>query len=160
MLNGESLGRQPVIWFRAALTVPYPAGSLEAIAYDAGVESGRTAVRSADSEHHLVVTADRKELHAESGDLSFLAIEILDARGTVVTNAGIEVSVEVSGNGVLEGLGSAQPLTTELYTDNVHTTFEGRAQAIVRALTPGPIRVEVSGTGFPSSIIELESHAL
>ena len=63
----------------------------------------------------VVAFADRRNLRADDGDLAFVAIELRDEQGTVATGADRRVSVEVSGPGVLAGLCSANPKTTERF---------------------------------------------
>ena len=58
-----------------------------------------------------------------------------------------EVTVTVDGPGVLQGFGSAAPATEESYLDDVHTTFDGRALAVVRPTGPGAIIVTVAAEG-------------
>ena len=47
--------------------------------------------------------------------------------------------MSVEGPGVLAGFGSAAPATEESYLDDVHTTFDGRALAVVRPTGAGTI---------------------
>jgi Glycoside hydrolase family 2 C-terminal domain 5 len=58
-----------------------------------------------------------------------------------------EVTVSVAGAGVLAGFGSAAPSTEESYLDAVHTSFDGRALAVVRPTGPGTITVRASAPG-------------
>jgi len=57
------------------------------------------------------------------------------------------VTVQVSGPGVLAGLGSARPRTQEPFGGSRCTTFDGRALAIVRPTGPGEITVHVDADG-------------
>ena len=56
-----------------------------------------------------------------------------DAAGIVRPLTDREVTVEVSGAGSLLGFGSAEPITVEGFSSNRHTTYQGRALAVVRA---------------------------
>jgi beta-galactosidase len=57
------------------------------------------------------------------------------------------VTVSIDGPGVLAGFGSAAPATEESYLDDVHTTFDGRALAVVRPTRPGRITVTATAAG-------------
>ena len=57
------------------------------------------------------------------------------------------VTVTVEGPGVLQGFGSARPATEESYLDDVHTTFDGRALAVVRPTGAGTITVTATADG-------------
>ena len=62
-----------------------------------------------------------------------------------------------TGPGVLQGLGSAAPATEESYLDDVHTTFDGRALAVVRPTGAGPITVTATAPGCAPVTVHLEA---
>ena len=67
-----------------------------------------------------------------------------------VSSPGVDrgIRVTVDGVGSLQGFGSGNPITTQGYTTGVHSTFYGRAVAVVRAgVVPGEIRVTATATG-------------
>jgi beta-galactosidase len=150
ILNGVSVGRQQTgagNRYRALFKVPYQPGTLIAVAYDSGVEGSRTTLTSA-GEPKLVVTIDREELAATEADLAFVAVELRDASGNLATSADREISVHVTGSGILQAFGSARPVSTESFNTNRCTTFDGRALAIIRPTTAGIIEVTVSSHGL------------
>ena len=53
----------------------------------------------------------------------------------------------MDGPGVLQGFGSAAPATEESYLDDVHTTFDGRALAVVRPTGAGTITLTATADG-------------
>jgi len=56
----------------------------------------------------------------------------------------------------LQGLGSANPHTVEVFDKGFHDTYFGRAQAIIRSgYEKGQIRVTVSADGLESSEITI-----
>jgi beta-galactosidase len=57
------------------------------------------------------------------------------------------VTVSVEGPGALAGFGSAAPATEESYLDDVHTTYDGRALAVVRPTGSGTITVTATADG-------------
>jgi fumarylacetoacetate (FAA) hydrolase family protein len=72
---------------------------------------------------------------------------------------GDTVTVTVEGAGVLQGLGSARPDTTETYTAENHTSFDGRLLAVVRPTTAGEITVHVRADGFEPVTVSLTASA-
>jgi beta-galactosidase len=147
LLNGTSLGVAPTgekYRFRATFEVPYAPGELSAVALTGGVETGRTALVSASGPPLLAAIADRDVIRTDDTDLVFLDISLQDAGGTVFAGVDRVITVAVEGPGVLQGLGSAAPAREEPYTDDVHSTFDGRLLAIVRPTGPGVITVTVS----------------
>jgi hypothetical protein len=57
----------------------------------------------------------------------------------------------------LQALGSARPATEERFDSPHHTTFDGRALAIVRPTAAGVITVSVNSDGLPPVTLELEA---
>jgi hypothetical protein len=145
--NGEPLGTSKVGSdrpFIATFETTYEPGQLEAVALRAGRELGRTQVQTVGEAVRLQVTADRTEIRADGQDLAFLDISLVDERGTLHPGRDRRVTVTVTGAGVLQGLGSADPRSTDDYTGTECGTFGGHALAVVRAAGEGPIEVSVS----------------
>ncbi|MEV7016008.1 hypothetical protein [Streptomyces sp. NPDC093991] len=89
----------------------------------------------------LSVTADRSDLRADDTDLAYLGIVLTDGDGNLRCRADRPVTVGITGPGVLQGLGSARPVTEETFTGGTHTTYDGRALAVLRPNGSGPITV-------------------
>jgi hypothetical protein len=161
LVDGEEVARGPVgdsMPMLAVLETTYRPGELVAVAYRAGAETGRTSLSSATGELALTVTPDRDQLRAEDSDLAFVAIELRDDHGTLATGADRQVTVEVSGAGVLAGMCSANPKTIERFDAASWTTFDGRALAVVRPTGDGPITVAVTSDGAGSATVRLQAH--
>ena len=56
---------------------------------------------------------------------------------------------------MLQGFGSGNPSTEEQFTDAVHTTFEGRALAIVRPTAAGSITLTATAAGCDPVSLDL-----
>ncbi|MGW3981777.1 glycoside hydrolase family 2 TIM barrel-domain containing protein [Streptomyces mirabilis] len=150
LLDGESLGRAAVgeaNRFVAAFDTVFRPGELVAVAYQDGKEQGRSRLVSATGPVRLAVAADRAAISGDGGDLAFVAVTLTDAQGHLFHDRDLSVSVEVDGPAVLQGFGSGRPATEEAFTGDVHTTYEGRVLAVVRATGPGEIRVTFSAAG-------------
>jgi beta-galactosidase len=160
LLNGESVGKAQAgenNGYKAVFDTVYTPGELVAVAYTDGIESGRMTLRSADSGVNLKVEADRMKINADDQDLAFVSISIVDDQGILKPLADREVTVTVEGSGILQGLGSANPKSEEVYHDNVHTTFDGRALAVIRPTGAGVIRVVVEAEGCSPQKLEIEA---
>lgn len=147
VLNGRAVGRSSVGESRAFVAefdVAYEPGVLEAIAYRAGAQTGRSELRSAGDQVRLQVGVDREEIAADEWDLAFADIALVDRDGIVQTAADRAVTVSVQGPGVLQGLGSARPATEENFLSDTCTTYDGRALAVIRPTGPGQITVTVT----------------
>ncbi|GAB2674699.1 glycoside hydrolase family 2 TIM barrel-domain containing protein [Nocardia goodfellowii] len=149
LLNGKHIGSRAAgieRGYLAEFRLPYQPGVLTAVAYQHdGTEIGRCSLRSADARLQLTVRSDRTRLISDGSDLAHLDITLTDHNGIVKPLADREITVTVEGAATLLGLGSAAPTTDEDFTDNVHTTYYGRALAVIRAgKQPGPITLTVS----------------
>jgi hypothetical protein len=131
----------------ASFEIPYEAGELSAVALRAGREVGRAVLRTAGSDVTLQVTPVRDAIRAGPADLAFLDIALADPTGTVHVTVDRRITITMSGCGVLQGLGSADPCSTNNYTDNTCSTFGGRALAVVRPIDVGEIRVAAETAG-------------
>jgi len=157
LLDGEEVGRSAVGELRprvAEFETVYRPGELEAVAYLAGEEVGRTALRTA-GVATLTATADRLQLADTDAELAFVAIELRDVTGLLIVAEDRPVTVSVSGAGVLAGMCSANPSTTERFDSDTWRTYDGRALAVIRPTGVGAITVRVSADGLDPVEIEL-----
>jgi beta-galactosidase len=150
LVNGRSVGRKAAgrgHRFRAEFEAVYEPGEVLAIAYAGGAEAGRHALRSATGPVLLRAEADRQVITADGGDLAYVTLTLTDPDGTCCTQADQLVRVEVSGQGVLLGFGSASPSTEERFDATERRTYNGRALAVLRPTGPGKIRLVASAPG-------------
>jgi beta-galactosidase len=143
--------------FRAEFQVPYAPGELTAVARTSGAETGRSSLRSADGPLQLAAATDRDVVRADDTDLAYVDVTLTDAAGTVALGVDRAVTVTVEGPGVLAGFGSAAPVTEESYLDDVHTTFDGRALAVVRPTGPGVITLTATADGCAPVSVTVEA---
>ena len=148
-INDRSIGRRPVgrdHRYRTAFDTVYEEGTVTAVAYREGAEPTRIRLRSATGQARLQVVAERPVIRADIADLAFAEISLVDGDGDVFLDER-EVTVAVTGPGVLQGLGSGDPVTEEGFTSATHRMFDGRALAVIRPTRAGEIRVTVSAPG-------------
>ncbi|KXC05069.1 glycoside hydrolase family 2 TIM barrel-domain containing protein [Microbacterium hominis] len=137
LLDGEEIGRQPIgvtKAFRADFETVYRSGTLEAVSYLGGAEVGRYALHAGGTPRSLDAEVD-----SGADDLSFVMLALTDGRGTVITGEDQSIAVRLEGPAVLQGFGSANPKTEESFVTDRHTTFDGRALAVVRRTGRGAI---------------------
>lgn len=151
LLDAEEIARSTVGTtrrFRAEFDVHYQPGTLEAVAYVAGAETGRHQLTTAGNDLRVHAHITRETSRQSHADLAFVELTLADEQGTTVLDNDRTLSIEVFGDGVLQGFGSARPKTTEKYTGNTHTTFDGRALAVVRITGDAPVTVIVHSDGL------------
>ncbi|WP_314505450.1 glycoside hydrolase family 2 TIM barrel-domain containing protein [uncultured Microbacterium sp.] len=150
-LDGHDIARAPVGTDKpmlAVLETPYRPGQLVAIALRDGRESGRTSLTTAGSDTHVTATADQVQLTADDDSLAYIAIELRDESGVLVTADDREITVHVEGDAILAGICSANPKTTERFDSNTWKTFDGRALAVVRPTGVGTAVASVTSPGL------------
>ena len=148
--DGKSLGKKKLKNCKASYKVTYQPGALKAICYDeAGSKLAESILKTAEKETMLTCQVDKKVLKADCEDLAFVDIALTDKNGIVKCAESKTLTVKVEGAGTLEAIGSGTLKTTEEYTGDHFTTYQGRMQAIIRSgKTAGKIRVTVSGDGM------------
>ena len=160
LLDGRSLGREPAgadHRFRAQFEVTYQPGALEAVALRDGKELGRSVLRTASGPVHLDMSVDRAEIASDPSDLAYVALELVDAAGSLDTSSDRRVTVAVGGPGALQGLGGAHPINDESFTASECTTFDGRALAVIRPTGAGTISVTATADGCEAQTVLIDA---
>lgn len=129
-LNAHYVGKKRVRNGVATFKVRYEPGELRAIAYDAAGKSlGESKLQSA-KEPKLTLAAESSLVKPH--ELVYIQANLADELGVIESSAHCKVSLEVEG-GELLAFGSANPRTEEGFISSEHTTYYGRALAVVRA---------------------------
>lgn len=160
-VNGKSIGKKKTGEEKQAITkfeTVYIPGRIEAVAYIEGKETGRHVLETADDEVGMRLYTDRTELQAGGKDVCLIEASICDMQGRLNMEAARQISVTVEGNGVLQGIGSANPVSEENFSGNTAWTFEGRVMAAVRTIkSKGKIYVRFRADGCEDQKICLYS---
>ena len=138
--------------FKAVFEVPYEPGTLRAEA------SGQTRTLSTSGKPYAIrLTPESQSMKAEGKDVASVVIEVVDRNGRVCPDAQVDVSVTASG-GAVQAVGSANLEDTGSYADAQHTTWKGRALAVVRSSgKPGKCKLTVSAPGLKKATLTLTS---
>ncbi len=159
-LNGRSLGKQSCgerHAFQAIYRIHYQPGQLTAVAYAKdGTEIARSSLQTASHTLQIDARPEVVRLKADGADLAYIPISLADEDGTVNPLADRLLTVQVEGAGTLLGFGSANPFSEERFVDQVHTTYQGRALAVVRAgWEAGMVKVTISAEGCETKVLEI-----
>lgn len=154
-LNGSCVGTQKIRDYRTKFRLAYAPGTLVAIALDAsGKELGRHSLKTGGSEAVLSVRPETAVVRVHG--IAFVPIEFTDASGKLLPYVELPVTVRVSGNATLKGLGSALCKTDESYLTECFTSYRGRLLAAVQAGdAPGSIRITASCEGMEPVTAEI-----
>ena len=158
LLNNKEIGIKPVRKYKTIFKAAYQPGTLTAEALD---EKGNIisshSLSTAGAETILTAVPEKKVLCANWQDLCYLPIEFTDLNHNLKPCIERRVEVTVTGAAALAGFGSALCKTDEVFHENHHNTYRGRALAVLRSgMTPGKVNVTISSTGVEPVTVELE----
>ncbi len=159
-INGISLGKKEAGWntkYMTSFDIDYEPGTLEVVAYKAGIETGRDRLETTNFPAAIYLKEDRKIISANYGDLCYISISAIDKNGNLVAFANDKIHVEVYGEGELIALGSADPLSTELFISKERKLYKGNALAIVKSTgQSGAFTLKVSSKDLISREITIQ----
>ncbi len=166
-LNGKSLGKQykkpksenSIERFRLMWNdVIYQPGEIKAVAYKAGQPIGENTVVTTGEPYRLRLTPDRKVIHANGQDLSYVLIEALDKEGNCHPLANNLIKIEISGNGKNVGVGNGDPQCMSEFKSDTIELFYGKAMLIVQSeKDAGNITVKASAEGLKDADVRIKT---
>jgi len=160
-LNNQSLGKKSTsrdTKYTATWQVPYVPGELKAVGYQDGQAQGQWLLKTAGPPVRLSLSADRTIIHADGQDLSYVTIEVLDAKGTRVPQADNLIHFFVNGQGTLAGVGNSKPYGTESFKQPQRTAFQGRCMAVLKSTAqPGSMTLTVTSEGLASDSVVIHT---
>jgi beta-galactosidase len=157
-LNEKSLGKKPTdrsTKMIASWQIPYQQGTLKAVGYNANNKIINSAIlTTSGSTTNIQMAADKKVIKANNQDLSYITIELLDAKGIRNPLAENKVTFEIEGPGTIIGVGNANPQSLESYQAPEHKVWQGRCMVIVKAgKSAGEIKLKATVEGMAAASI-------
>lgn len=159
LVNGESIGRKKICMdkpmpYSVRFETEYKPGKVEAVSFRDDKEISRDVLVTAEAPAEIRLTANKQEMKADGHDLIYVEIEILDANGNLVPDAELNLKAELTGDAVLAGFGSGNPITEDDYTDDMTASYRGRAMAILRSdYSKGEAQLVISSDTLKSETI-------
>jgi beta-galactosidase len=158
-LNDKSLGSQPInrdasprIW-----KVAYAAGTLRAVANNAGKVVATEELRTAGAPAKILLTIDHPRLLLDWEDVVPVTAMVVDANGVRVPTAADTITFAVSGPGVIAAVDSADSTSHEPFQASARKAFNGRCVAFIRATaSPGKITLTASAPGLTAGTVSLD----
>ena len=132
-LNGRSLGTGTRRDLHVEWSVPYEAGELKAVGRRGGKVVATDVVHTAGPATRLVLSSDRRSVHAGRRDLAFVTVSVVDADGHPCPTAGDEVDYGVTGPAVIAGLGDGDATNHEPFQGRRHRVFNGLGLVVLQA---------------------------
>jgi len=159
-LNGKVAGGKQLTSadrMQAELAVPYAPGTLEVIAYQDGVESGRRQLETAGAPIQIRLTPERAKGNASKQSLHYVRIDVVDAKGRLVPDAMIDIEASVTGPAEIAAFGSANPRAVGSIRSSVAQVYQGQALLILRSTgRKGNLRVRVDGEKLESGEVNIQ----
>ncbi len=162
-LNDKMIGEKPTgreQEFKATFSVPYAPGTLRVVGMRGNSAVAESILTTAGDAVGLRITADRSEVKADGQDLSFLAVEAIDAQGRLQPHADQEVQFSISGPGVIAAVGNGDAEDPASYRGDRRKLFEGRALVVVRtSRQSGAITIQAKAAGLKDGAATIEATA-
>lgn len=157
-LQGVSLGRKKTnrsTEFIAEWNVPYSPGTLTAKGYNGKEEAAVSELRTASAPVSMKLTADRSQISHGGQDLCYVVVELLDENGLRNPLSNEHIEFEIEGPGVIQAVGSSNPMGTESFTKPRRNAYQGRCLVILRSgKETGQVKLRaVSGKAGTADII-------
>ncbi|MEP7107097.1 MAG: sugar-binding domain-containing protein [Ferruginibacter sp.] len=161
-LNGKSQGKKLTdrsTSFMASWQVPYQQGVLKAVGYNAKNKIINSAVlASAEPAVNIKLTADKNSIKANNQGLSYITVELVDAKGNRNPLAENLIKFEIEGSGTIVGVGNANPRSLESYQAPERKAWQGRCLVIVKAgKSSGEIKLKAVVEGMNAASISINT---
>ncbi len=143
-----------------AWDVPYEPGTLKAV----GTRAGKVVeqeVSTAGEPAALVLSLDRKTIHADRRDVSHITVKVMDAQGRMHPNADNPITFEVQGEGRLIGVdnGNLADMASD-FKGKLRRASHGMCLAIVQSTDkPGQIRISATSPGLKPATVSITTEA-
>ncbi|MEO5591414.1 MAG: beta-galactosidase GalB [Chitinophagaceae bacterium] len=156
-LNGKSLGVKKktnddlhVMW-----RVVYQPGVLKAVSRMNGRTILERTINTAGVPAGIVLTADRKSIHADGADLSFVTVKVVDKNGNLVPGADNLINFSLNGNAVIAGVDNGNPVSMESFKAYKRKAFNGMCLAVIQSNgKPGLVSLKANMEGLaPATIV-------
>jgi beta-galactosidase len=158
-LDDNLIGERPTTRaerFKANFSVPYAAGVLKAVAVQGGKPIAESVLQTVGDPTRLRLTADRTSLRANGQDLSFITVEVVDAKGRPHPNAGNAVTFSLAGPGVIAAVSNGDMKSEEPYQGSRRSLFHGKALVVVRnSRKAGALTLSADAAGLKGAVLQL-----
>lgn len=159
-LNGKSLGsqlRKPNEYRFVWNDVKYEPGELRAVATKNGAKWAEATTRTTGAPASLRITPDHQELLGDGQDLSFVTVEVVDARGNLVPTATHRIDVKIDGPADLMAIDNGDPTDMTTFSLSHRKVFSGKALVIIRSKrgASGKVALQIAGENLGVKAVNL-----
>jgi len=154
---GNVLERYRLMWH----DVPYEAGEIRAVAYDAqGNKVMEQTVKTAGAPHHLTLEkASAADVQANGKDVAFYTVSMRDKDGNLCPFDASLVKFDVSGAGRFKGAANGDATCLDSFVEPQMHLFSGQCTVLVEASDrAGRITLKASAPGVKAAKATLRTH--
>lgn len=157
-LNGKVIGQKKVSAdnLTANFELEYQPGTLKAIALNNEGKVVDTQILTTPGKAYKIrLTADRSTIK-KGYDLSYVTAEVVDEAGRLVSDATVTLKFDVTGDGEINAVASADPKDMQSFKKPEHRTFRGKCQVVIRSIgKAGSVVLQARGEGLKSEKIAI-----
>jgi hypothetical protein len=136
--------------------LPFQAGKLEVIGYNAGQEAARYLLETSKQPFGIQAVTTNAILFSDKG-VAQIALQIVDEDGKPVLLADNEITCSTDGPVILLGLEASNSADMSDYTDNKQRVFQGKMIAYIQSKGgKGKAKVTFSSPWLKEQVVELE----
>ncbi len=152
--NFDRQKRYRLMWMDAV----YEPGTIKVVAYDdKGKAVEEKEVHTAGEAHHLVLSADRKEIKADGKDLSFIRVSVVDKDGNLCPDDSRRINFKAKGAGKYLAAANGDAASLESFQAPFMKAFSGELTAIVQSAEKGgTLTFEASAKGLKPATITIQ----
>jgi len=159
-LNSKSLGKKPTNrsnQFIAVWNVPYQPGTLKAVGYNGKKQINITELKAAEEPAEIRIAADMNSIRANGKDLSYVTVEVTDAKGNKHPKADNLVTFEIEGPGEIIAVGNANPVSLESFQKPQRKAWQGKCMVVIKSSKKaGNVLLKVRSPNLKSATINIE----
>lgn len=158
IVNDKSYGKKKTKEYKAEFKkVTYNPGKIIARSYSSdGTLLGEKTLMTDDGATRFKVRQSKDKLVGNGEDLLYIDIDLVGNEGRTKSSCDQTITIEATGAGELIALGSARPAPIESFTGNSHTTYLGKAQAVIRSKEEqGNVKILIKANGIPDEEITI-----
>lgn len=160
-LNGRSLGTRKWDLNKEAFLVwdvPYEAGKLEAIGKTKDGKTVSFTVQTAGAPAKIALSADKPVIAANRQDLSYVAVQLLDANGIPVPFADNKITFDVRGAGRLIAVANGDQKSHTFFKGSQMEAWQGKCLAIIQSTSrKGNITITARSGSLPVATATLKA---
>lgn len=159
-LNDRLIGEKPATRaekFTATFNVTYAPGVLRAVAMQDGKPAAEQVLRTVGEPVQLRLTADRGQIRADGRDLSFITIDVLDAKGQPHPNADHQIGFNLQGPATIAAVANGDLTSEEPYQAGRRKLYRGRALVVVRSSrSTGLVTLAATAPGVKPAALKIK----